>query len=92
MAGAARRQGDRLPSVESHRRERLITAPGHDEESRTYLRPAEGLNGVQGNPVKTTEDVEQARDLLLDEYLGDFGFEDDGSRAHALGLAAPLRP
>jgi hypothetical protein len=64
----------------------LLTKPGHDPASRLYLRPAEGLEGVAPPDEIGVEDVEEAREYLLRELLGDFGFADEASRAHALGL------
>lgn len=79
--GAAR--VDRVSDVPFLTAEGVAAAPG--VHGSTYYRPAEGLEGVEGAP-ETTEDVEQARELLLDEYLGDFRFADEASRAHALAL------
>ncbi len=64
----------------------LVTVPGYHADSRLYYRPAEGLEGVQPRAADTTEDVEWATDFLLDDLLGDFGFDDDASKAHALAL------
>ncbi|HYQ79751.1 MAG TPA: hypothetical protein VEP91_11650 [Solirubrobacterales bacterium] len=64
----------------------LQTRPGYQPDSRTYYVPAPGLDGVAPPDEITTEDVEEARELLLTDLLGDFGFADDASRAHALAL------
>jgi hypothetical protein len=73
-----------VPALDADRQ--LISEAGHHEASRLYLRPAEGLEGVGPADEITTVDVEEAREYLLLEYLGDFGFADAGSMAHALGL------
>jgi hypothetical protein len=63
----------------------MADAPGHHEAQRVWYRPADGLDGVEGAP-DTTEDVEEARELLISNYLGDFGFADTASLTHALAL------
>lgn len=73
-----------VPALDADRE--LVSEPGHNEASRLYLRPAPGLGGVGPVDDITTQDVEWARDLLLLDYLGDFGFADTGSMAHALAL------
>jgi putative DNA primase/helicase len=64
----------------------LLTEPGLDAASRIYYRPAEGLEGVAPPDEIGVEEVEEAREFILREYLGDFDFEDAASRCHALAL------
>jgi putative DNA primase/helicase len=64
----------------------VVDRPGHHEAQRVWYEPADGLGGVAPAAPETTEDVEEARDFLIEDYLGDFGFVDEASRAHALGL------
>jgi putative DNA primase/helicase len=64
----------------------MLTTPGHQPTSKLFYRPTEKLRGVQPLPVDTTEDVEWAVQFLLGDFLHDFGFSDESSRAHALGL------
>jgi putative DNA primase/helicase len=64
----------------------LITEPGYHPTSRLYYRPAEVLEGVGPRDADSTEDVEWAKKKLLDDLLGDFDFDDEPDRAHALGL------
>jgi putative DNA primase/helicase len=64
----------------------LVTDPGYHAASRLYYRPAEGLEGVKPPADIGVEEVEWATGLLLDDLLGDFGFDDDASKAHALAL------
>src|SRR5439155_11701783 len=65
----------------------FVTEPGHHEASRIYYRPADGMTNVRPGSVELVYDVEEARDFLLTEFLGDFDFKDEASRANALGMA-----
>jgi hypothetical protein len=64
----------------------LQTKPGYHSKSETYLEPAKGVNipNIPTNP--TASDIEQARQLLCDELLGEFPFVDEPDRAHAVAL------
>lgn len=65
----------------------VLSAPGYHAAERVYHRPAEGLEGLSipgPGEVTTVEEVEAARDFLLDDWLGEFGFYDEASRANAL--------
>jgi len=67
----------------------VVTQEGYHNETGLYL----SLGGLTLPPVPlrpTGGDVEAARDLLLDELLGDFPFQSDADKAHA--LAAILTP
>jgi len=64
----------------------LVSQPGHHPASRLYYRPADDLANVRPAVVDHLGDLEDARTLLLDDLLGDFGFRDQASRANALGL------
>ena len=67
----------------------LITRPGHHPGSRLYFRPAPSISDLEiprAEDVDSVDAITGARDFLLDELLGDFGFADDASRAHAVGL------
>jgi hypothetical protein len=68
----------------------LVLAPGFHPAAQLWYQPAGGLVVPPVPPTPTAAEVEQARELLLVELLGDFPFEDDASRAHA--LAALLLP
>jgi len=65
----------------------LVVAPGYQKSTRLYYQPT-------GKPVPevpqrpSSADLERAKGLLLTEWLVDFPFTDDSSRAHA--VAAPL--
>jgi hypothetical protein len=63
----------------------LVTTPGYQEGTRLYYQPRGApVPAVPSRP--TTEDVARARTLLLDEWLVDFPFVDDASRANALAI------
>jgi hypothetical protein len=68
----------------------LIDRPGYHAGACLWYHPAAGLKVPPVPPVPPTEDVDRAKALLLVELYGDFPFEDDASRAHA--LAALLLP
>jgi putative DNA primase/helicase len=68
----------------------LIREPGFHASARLWLHPAEGLVVPEIPAEPSTAEVVAARSLLFDELLGDFPFQDDASRAHA--LAALLLP
>jgi hypothetical protein len=64
----------------------LITTPGYHADSKLFYRPAAELESVRPADVELVEDVAGARDLLLNDLLGDFGWADEASKANALGL------
>jgi hypothetical protein len=68
----------------------LIVAPGFHPASRLWYHPAADLKLPEISLFPTLGEIEKARHWLLFELLGDFPFEDDASRAHA--LAALLLP
>ena len=65
----------------------LITSPGI-HPSGIYYRPAPGLGLIDQSEIAAdaVEDVLEARDLLMNELLGDFDFKNDASKVNALGL------
>ncbi len=68
---------------------RLAVDPGYDPESRMFVWPQNlDLPFVPMNPSAT--DIAKARNIIEYELLGDFPFQDDASRAHA--IAAMLHP
>lgn len=69
---------------------RLITEPGYDEASGVYYDPAPGLDIPAIADAPTVEGIAAARDLLVNDFLGDFPFVSDADKAHA--LAAILHP
>lgn len=66
---------------------KLIATPGHHAESRLLYEPDPVLKLPEvAGEIGGHEDVWRAVDLLMDELLGDFGFEDEASKANALAL------
>ncbi len=65
---------------------RLQIEPGYHAEGRTYFSPAPGFTvpEVSRNPLP--DEIDDARDLLLDNLLYDFPFVGDAERAHAFAL------
>jgi hypothetical protein len=71
----------------------ILDRPGYHPEHRIYYQPAEGLEDLRipgPGEVEFVDEVVAARDFLLDEWFGEFGFADEASRTHA--LAAMLTP
>lgn len=68
----------------------VITQSGYDEPSACYLSLPDKIviDRIPSSPTET--DVTQAKQLLLEELLGDFPFVDEASRTHT--LAALLLP
>lgn len=65
---------------------RLVTAPGYDEESRTFYAPDPHVV-VPAIPEEPTEaDTKAALDLILDDLLVDFPFASEADRTHAVAL------
>ncbi len=67
----------------------VLAEPGYYPEDRIYYLPAEGLDGLtvpgEGD-VDNPQELEEARDFLLNDWLGEFGFADEASRANALAM------
>jgi uncharacterized protein DUF3854 len=59
---------------------RLLTREGYDPEYGLFL----GLRELEN--VRGTMPVDQARQLILEELLGDFPFVDEASKAHIIAL------
>lgn len=64
----------------------LLTRPGFDPASGLYLLPSDSSQVPEVSPRPTAEEVARAKTLLFDELLGDFPFEDSGSRAAGAAL------
>ena len=64
----------------------LLTEPGYHAEAKLLYHPAPGftLPAIPARP--SSEDIAQARALLLEDLLGDFPFVAEAERAHALSL------
>lgn len=68
----------------------LIRSRGFYPQARLWYHASTDLTIPDVPLAPSPADIERARHLLLVEWLGDFPFEDDASRAHA--LAALLLP
>jgi hypothetical protein len=62
----------------------LVDRPGYHPAAQLWYEPAPGLTVPPVPARPTAADVARARDLILVELLGDFPFEDEASRAHAV--------
>jgi len=69
---------------------RLVLDPGYHAAARVWYHPPAGFDLPVISEQPTDTQITQARELLVDELLGEFPFADDASRAHA--LAAVLLP
>jgi hypothetical protein len=63
---------------------RLITEPGYHREALIYYQPPAGGLAADVPEKPSTAQVEAAKDLIFKEYLVDFPFADDASKANAL--------
>lgn len=64
----------------------VVTEPGYDETTRTMLMPDPVFDGLEVPDDPTAEEITAARELILTEWLGDFPFDSDTSRANVLAL------
>lgn len=65
----------------------LHIKPGYQPTDRTYYAPQAQLMAIDLIPDRPTRaDLEQAKDLILDQLLGDFPFTNEAERAHAVAL------
>ncbi len=63
----------------------LLTRPGYDPAGRLWFHSRRDLTIAAVPEFPSPEQVRAARDLLVEELLGDFPFADEAARAHALG-------
>ena len=64
----------------------LLTQPGYHQGSQTFYAPPPGFHLPPIPDRPTSADLDRARHLIVDELLGDFPFEGEAERAHAVGL------
>jgi len=64
----------------------LIVTPGHNRETGIYYAPAESFRVPLVPTRPTLADIDEAKNLLLFELLGDFPFIGETERAHAVAL------
>lgn len=72
----------------------VLDAAGYDAATSLVLHPAPGLAMPAIPATPTRAELDQARELVLGELLGDFPFDSDASRANAVALLLTplLRP
>ena len=66
----------------------LIDEPGHHDADRIFLRLSEDIagSGLRDVRIEMVDEVAEARDLLMNDLLGDFAFADQSDKANALAL------
>ncbi len=64
----------------------LETATGYREKSRSYYDPNRAVDLMRVPNTPNQDDVSRAKNLILDELLGDFPFASDSDKAHAVSL------
>ena len=64
----------------------LVTEPGYHENSRTYYRPTRDLVLPPVPLQPTRDDVERAKNLLLNDAFVNFPLVGDYSKAHTLAM------
>jgi hypothetical protein len=64
----------------------VIDKPGHHPAERLLYVPDPSVADAEAADVSNAHIVEQARELLMDDLLGDFGFAGEASKANALAL------
>ena len=64
----------------------LITEPGYHPATRLLYEPTESFTLPPIAERPTSTEIAAARELLLDDLLGEFPFVDEAERAHALAL------
>lgn len=62
----------------------VCSTPGYDESTKTFLELDPLLSGIQIPEAPTKDEVVLARQMLLDDLLGDFPLHTDADKANAL--------
>jgi hypothetical protein len=62
----------------------LCAEPGYNAANKTYYWPSEGFTLPAISERPSTAEVQEARDLIIRELLGDFPFAGEPERAHAV--------
>ena len=65
---------------------RLVRHAGYDAESFLYYAPPPGFIEPDVPVAPTARHIEEAKTLLLERWLGDFPFESQADRTHAVAL------
>jgi len=68
----------------------LCTDPGYNAKNRTFYAPASGFTLSPISTQPSADEINEARGLLTDELIGDFPFDGEAEKAHA--VAALLGP
>lgn len=63
-----------------------LTEPGYHPASKLIYMPAPGMENAAPGDTSQVDVVASARELLMQDLLGDFDYADDASRSHALCL------
>ena len=64
----------------------IQTELGYSESSQTFYAPAKGLKNLKLSKTPSKKEIERAKNLLLNDLLGDFPFAKASDCAHALVL------
>lgn len=64
----------------------IVTEPGYDEATRTLLMPDEVFAGIEVPEDPSAAEIAAAREMLLEEWLGDFPLDGEADRANLLAL------
>lgn len=64
----------------------LHMSPGYHADGRTFYAPDSGFQVPAVPDVPTTEDVNHAKSLILDDLMGDFPFVSESERTNAVAL------
>jgi hypothetical protein len=63
----------------------LVTEPGYISSARVWYEPVDGMKVPPVNQHPSRAEITHAINHLVCEYLGDFPFDSEASRQHALG-------
>ena len=69
---------------------KMVSKPGYHPEARVWLHRPDGFDVGAIPPVPTTQNVDDARSLIVDDLLHDFPFAAQADRCHA--VAAIILP
>jgi hypothetical protein len=63
----------------------LHKVPGYDAKTKTYFDPAPGMAEINIPTHPTEDEINRARDVLLEDFMGDFPFASPSDKANAVG-------
>ena len=64
----------------------VLTAPGYHPSAKIYYAPAAGFVVRPITTLPTADDLQRAKDLIVDELLCNFPFVSEADRAHAVAV------